>query len=266
MNSTNLEKKQSEGTVYVAKNNKNGKLYIGITTRPLKDRISEHKYDSFNRSSTNKSYFHNAISMYGFDSFSFQVVETVHADNLSDLTERLYALERYYIEKYQTNDRNKGYNLTVGGEGISGYRLSPEHKAIVSKTHKGKHLSQEHKRRISEFMRSDRKPRLGKHLSNETKKKISDSHIGLLLGEKNPMYGKKRPDTSRRNIENGYKVCQISPETGEIINRWDSLRAASKETGYSRSCISDCCNHKTKLSHGYVWEYEGNLTENKEEI
>lgn len=266
MNSTSLDEKRNEGIVYLAKNNKNGKLYVGITTRPLKDRISEHKYDSFNRKSSNKSYFHNAIKLYGFDKFSFKVIETVHANTLTDLTECLYSLERYYIEKYQTNDRNKGYNLTIGGEGISGYRLSPEHKAIVSKTHKGKHLSQEHKERISEFMRSSNNPRLGKHLSAETRKKISDSHKGLLLGEKNPMYGRKRPDVSLRNVERGYKVRQIIPRTGEIIHCWDSLRAASKGTGYSRSCIADCCNHKTKLSHGYIWEYEMNSTENKEEM
>lgn len=265
MNSIVLDEKQNEGIVYLAKNNINGKMYVGITTRPLKNRISEHKYDSINRKSNHKSHFHNAINMYGFENFTFTIIEFVHTDNLYDLVKCLHSLERYYIKKYQTNNKNIGYNLTIGGEGTSGYKLSTEHKALISKIHKGKCLSEEHKKRISEFMSGNDNPRKGKHLSNETRKKISNSHKGLLSGEKNPRYGKKRPDLSRRNLENGYVVCQINPVTMQVIHTWDSLRAASRGTGYSRSCISDCCNHKTKLSHGYIWEYETNLKEARED-
>ena len=64
----------------------------------------------------------------------------------------------------------------------------------------------------------------------------------------------KASDLSRRNLENGYVVCQINPVTMQVIHTWDSLRAASRGTGYSRSCISDCCNHKTKIKS---WLYMG---------
>ena len=60
-------------------------------------------------------------------------------------------------------------------------------------------------------------PRKGKHLSNETRKKISNSHKGLLSGEKNPMYGKKRPDLSRRNLENGYEERDIQEAVYQIV-------------------------------------------------
>ena len=266
MSSTNSDEKQRKGIVYQAKNDTNNKLYIGITTRRLEERIAEHKYDSFNRVNSNMTYFHRAIHKYGINHFSFEILETVYSDNKTELIHKLNKLERYYIQKYDTKNKNKGYNLTDGGEGVSGYKLTPEHRAIVSKTHKGKSLSDEHKARIREFMRSDKNPNIGRHQSDEAKRKISEANKGRLAGDKNPMYGKKRPDLTQRNIDSGYRVCQISPITYEIINRWDSLRAASRDTGYARSCIADCCKHKTKLCHGYIWEYELKLNEQKEAV
>lgn len=261
MSSTNSDENQRKGIVYQAKNDTNNKLYIGITTRRLEERINEHKYDSFNRVNSSMTYFHNAIRKYGINHFSFEVLETVYSDNKTELIHKLNNLERYYIQKYDTKNKNKGYNLINGGDGISGYRLTPEHKAIVSKTHKVKSLSDEHKARISEFMRSDKNPNRGKQLNDETKRKLRDANKGKFTGDKNPMYGKKRPELTQRNLDSGYRVCQISPMTDEIINRWASLRAASRDTGYSRSCIADCCNHKTKLFHGYRWDYELKLDE-----
>lgn len=247
--------KSSKGIVYLATNLVNGKGYVGITTRELSKRISEHKYDSLNRKHDNKSYFHNAIYKYGFDKFLFEVIEEIFDNDYDNLCNRLNNLEKYYIKTYMTHDKNFGYNLTLGGDGVYGFVMSDNHKKIISKTHKGKKLSDEHKKIISDFMRSDKNPRKGKSMPDEVKEKISKSHIGLMAGSKNPMYGKKRPDLSKRNLSSGYKVLQIDIETKNVIKVWNSLREISRETGWSRSCISDCCNKKTKSSHGYIWEY-----------
>lgn len=249
------KRKRYKGIVYLATNIVNDKKYVGITTREFTKRINEHKYDSLHREKGNKTYFHKAIYKYGFDNFKFEIIKEIEGENQDLLSEELCELERYYINYYSTFNKNKGYNLTLGGDGIYGFTLSQEQKDIVSKTHKGKHLSEEHKKIISNFMKSDKNPRKGVPMSEETKKKISNSHIGLLKGSKNPMYGKKREDVSKRNVESGYTILQIDPNTNNVIKVWNSLREVSRETGWNRSCISDCCNNKTKISHGYVWKY-----------
>ena len=81
-------------------------------------------------------------------------------------------------------------------------------------TNLGKHFSEEHKRKISESDKKswteERKKSVsgenhcfyGKYFSEEHKRKLSKTHLGLLIGKKNPMYGK------------GYKL------KGEKNGRW----------------------------------------------
>lgn len=103
--------------VYKATNKTNGKCYIGITKRDLKDRIYRHNRESQNKESLNyNTPFKRAIRKYGTDGFEWCIIE-------SDLTKH-QALEReqYYIKKYKTYFRFKnsnGYNATVGGECIA---------------------------------------------------------------------------------------------------------------------------------------------------
>lgn len=54
----------------------------------------------------------------------------------------------------------------------------------------GKHLSEEHRKKISDRLKGENSPLYGKPLSEETKRKLSESHKGKYDGEKNPMYGK----------------------------------------------------------------------------
>lgn len=253
--SNEKKRKKYKGIVYLSTNIVNNKKYVGITTRGFSKRINEHKYDSLHRENSTKSYFHKAINKYGFENFMFEIIKEIENDNQDNLYNELGLLEKYYINYYSTFDKNKGYNLTLGGEGVSGFVMSQKQKDIISKTHKGKKLSDEHRKIISEFMSSDENPRKGIPMKEETKRKISESHKGLLKGEKNPMYGKKREDLSKRNTESGYTILQIDPETNKVIKTWKSLREITRETGWNRSCILDCCNNKCKLSHGFKWEY-----------
>lgn len=254
MNANDFAKTKSVGLVYLATNLCNGKVYVGITTRNLKQRIAEHKSDGMAQKSQ-KSYFHKAIQKYGFENFKFEIIDTATADTSEMMTENLKALERHYIDVYGSHDKYRGYNLTTGGDGVFGMVLSDAHKAAVSKAHKGKPLSDEHKKKIRDYMRSPRNHRLGSNLSDEAKERISRANKGRLAGSNNPMYGASRPDLSERNRKNGKKVAQVDLVTGETIRVWNSLCEISRETGFNRKCITDCCNHITKRSHGFRWEY-----------
>lgn len=39
------------------------------------------------------------------------------------------------------------------------------------------------------------------------------------------------------------------------IKTWKSASEIERVLGFSRSCISDCCNNKIKTSAGYIWKF-----------
>ena len=95
--------------VYKITNTVNGMLYIGITTRTVKKRWSQHK------ACANGALgypLYRAIKEYGPDAFT---VETVYeGKDLEDIQQ----MEIQLIAKHNTYIRNGGgYNLTYGGEG-----------------------------------------------------------------------------------------------------------------------------------------------------
>lgn len=48
-------------------------------------------------------------------------------------------------------------------------------------------------------------------------------------------------------------------KNGNLIKRWESLRAASRALGKSCGNISAACNGKQETSYGFVWRYEEDL-------
>lgn len=117
--------------IYKIQNKINGKIYIGLTTKiDWWKRIIEH---SSGRKDKN-SVIHCALIKYGLDNFNINVIDT--CKNKKELIEK----EKYWIKFYSSCDRNKGYNITNGGDGcrsLNGYRLSNEHKKKLSEAHKG---------------------------------------------------------------------------------------------------------------------------------
>ncbi len=97
----------------------NEKVYIGFDSRWPKRQI-EHKSVSFNPKSTAyHSYFHNAIRKHGWDNF---VWEVIYAS--PDRNHTLTVMEPFFISAYRSETQL--YNLTNGGEGVSGVKLYGE--------------------------------------------------------------------------------------------------------------------------------------------
>lgn len=103
--------------IYMHKNKINGKIYIGQSCN-LNVRWHPISYKDC-------SYFYNAIQKYGWDNFEHVILE----DSLS--IEEADQKEKYYIEKYNTLNRDYGYNLKSGGN--SGYVLSVETRQKIKK-------------------------------------------------------------------------------------------------------------------------------------
>lgn len=142
-----MKYKEKSATVYMAVNKVNGKKYIGITSQPFQNRKTRHKYDALVKN--HQFYFHRAIRKYGFDNFEWLVA--AEFDKYKDALNAEIKLIKFF---------GNGYNMTKGGEGILGRKISQEQKEIVSKTQKGNtHWK-------------------GRNHRPESIKKISDSRLG----------------------------------------------------------------------------------------
>lgn len=111
--------KKIYGFIYIIKF-PNGKFYIGLA-KNYKRRWASHIHNSKNEKNTLPLY--NAIRKYGIDNIKFEVIDNAKTQ------EELNNLEKEYIKKYNTwffAENSNGYNMTIGGEGISGYKFTKE--------------------------------------------------------------------------------------------------------------------------------------------
>lgn len=199
-----------EWKVYVHINNINGKRYVGITSKSN----PEHRWNH-GRGYKENPHFRDAINKYGWESFDHIIV----FDGLEEAQAKSKEIE--LIAKWKTNDRNFGYNMTVGGDGTKGYIPSDETRAKLSKARLKENLSEETLRRRSEGLR-------GRVFSEEHKRKIGDSNS---------------------------KAVAMFSKGGNYIRSFRSAYDAETTIGVNRSHISQCCNGKRKSTGGYLWRF-----------
>lgn len=253
--------------VYVHTNKINGKKYIGQTVhgnRPHK------RWDNGN-GYIRCPYFYRAIKKYGWDNFEHEIV----AKNLT--ADEADNFERLLIEKLDTMNSDKGYNLEPGG--TKNKILSESTKKKISESHMGeknpmygvhligekngmfgKHHTEEFKKKIAE---RNKKLFTGKILSEEHKQKISQSRIGKYAGEDNPMYGKRHTEESKRKMSDSHKgekaynaksVIQVDDDYN-LIKVWGCIADAYRTLGICRQSIPEVLNSKQQHAGGYRWFY-----------
>lgn len=217
-------------TVYAHINKINGKRYIGITKQ-----IPELRWGNNGRNYCEKCIcFWNAIQKYGWDNFNHIII----ADNLSK--EQACQLEIDLIKRYQTQNRNFGYNILPGGnvtvipedvkvkisksmmgnQNSLGHPCSEEKKLKISKAQKGKSLSEQHKANL-------RKPKSVSYpCSEEKRQKIIDAKK-----DKKPVY------------------CT---ETDVV---YPSVHECARQLGLQATLISKVCKGKAHTTGGYHFKY-----------
>jgi hypothetical protein len=94
------------------------------------------------------------------------------------LEEKAFKHEIYMIAVFGRKDLGTGIlrNKTNGGDGASGFIHSEETKRKISEKHKGKILSVEHRKKLSEMKEGKNNPNYGKSLSKETKRKVGQAN------------------------------------------------------------------------------------------
>jgi group I intron endonuclease len=199
--------------VYKITNKVNNKIYIGKSNDP-KLRWKKHLYTvKYGDKKCGFQYIHAAIRKHGVDNFIFEVIE------ICDLEEVALEKEVYWVKYYQSNNREIGYNLTDGGEGVSGRKYSDEEKLQKSiymtnyyanhiHPSTGRTLTEKHKKIIS-------KSNKGRVQSTEVKQKISAANSGIGNGQ----YGKKYSIKERQQLSKSISEAKRnSPPTPHVVS------------------------------------------------
>ena len=217
-------------TVYQHKNKTNGKVYIGITSRKPEERWGD-KGCNYKTS----PHFYSAIQKYGWDNFEHNIL-------FIDLTKEQACLkEQELIKKFNSMNRDYGYNSTSGGEIFimneetkqkisqsmignkngSGHVCTEEKKQKISEAQKGRKFTEEHKQKLSDAAKNRHVP------CSEEKKKILSQN-----------YPHKK---------------QVYCEELDIV--YDSVQECSRQLGIPATNISKLCNGRGKTLKGYHLRY-----------
>lgn len=214
-----MKKTNSKWTVY-KHISPSGKVYVGITSYPPEKRWGINGYRYLGKTKKGEfahPYFAHAILKYGWDNFQHIIIE-------KDLSEEdAKNLEILLISHYKK--LNKSYNITMGGNGRLGVRFKHS-KETVEK------IKLHHRRCQTEA----------------TKTKIHNNQIGV----KFPEWRKKL--LSEAHSHERKKVCQYSLD-GVLINIFNSIMDAARQTGTHSGNISSACKGRQLTANGFKWKY-----------
>lgn len=207
--------------IYKITNNINGKIYVG-------KHISNSLTDSYYGSGIA---IKKAIKKYGKENFTKEVLLICEDEDHQN------KMEIFYIDKF--NSLKKGYNMTKGGEGKLGHKMSEKSKKKSSNSIKIFYKNNpERRKKISDFAKTrvgDKNPFFGKTLSKKHIKKLTKARIKAITGSKNPSAVKIRCIELNKTFE----TCK---EAAEYVNLKHS------------TTILKCAKGQRNKAGGFTWE------------
>lgn len=248
------------------------KVYIGITSRTAHERWREGE-------GYKGSYFYNAVKKYGWDNIQHEIL----FENLTQ--EEAIAKENELITKYDSINRDKGYNVVPGGGlGIKGYKFTDEQVKRLSESHKG--VWTEKQQQAAMARRGKPSPCKGKKQSRESIEKMRRSLIEHYKtnkvseetreklrkangGENHWNYGRKYSDEMRFKLSKAHlgqkpvtRKKVICLETKEVF---DSERDATLAKGYKKDAIGAVCRGNKHTVDGNHWMFLDDYKNSSEE-
>lgn len=218
--------------IYKATNKINGKSYVGQTC-DFHSRVWQHQR-CYEKEDCD---FHRAIKEFGFDNFSWEIIETCESEDGA------CELEKYYIEKFNTY--RDGYNMTKGGKD------APYHnaRAVVLLTLDGRYIKRYDSAMDAEIDGFNNTDVL---LNCKGKRRQTKGYMFMFEDE----YESNGAKTYRKPEPNGMRSIIQCDMEGNFIQKFKSLQEAARITGANRTTISGVLSNTYKSANGYIFVYE----------
>ena len=230
-----MDKTKKSG-IYCIENIVNHKKYIGQSIdveERWKKHVSELKHGRHHN-----DYLQNSWNKYGEDNFKFYILEYCDIDTLDDR-------EVYWINFYNTINRDNGYNLKSGGQ------------------NGGSILSEYSKEKLRESIKNSynnsnlREIRSSNALTQWDNPKIKEK----ISGKNNGMYGRHHTDEVKKRISE-LKKGKPSPRRNktpvfciELNKKFLDATTAATELSIDSCGILKVCRKERKTCGGYHWEF-----------
>ncbi len=198
--------------VYVLRNERNGKVYVGSSceNRGVGKRLSEHQ--SQLTSGTHPNIYLQRSWIKDAGNFSFYLLECVSEED------KLIEREQFWIDHFDSADRRYGYNLCPVAGTCRGRKLSESHKTKIGSSNLGKRRTEDQKKAISMSM-------VGKNRwTDERRERFIESHSG----EKHWLYGKKHKPESIEKMKASHKDKIQTEES--VAKRAKSIRMSTRRS------------------------------------
>lgn len=254
----------------IGKGKHTGWVYIGITSQPTHRRWRKDG-EGYKKPSQKQSILYNCIKKYGWEKgFTHEIL-------FDNLTFEEACLKEKELIKYFNCMYPNGFNSTIGGEGVCGYKLSEEdietRRKAKSKTISKPILQISFEGEIIKEWRSHKEA--SKILNFDSgqihaclkKKKYCYTASGYFWVYKSDFTeGKFDLNEYKKHIQKPI-ICQID-ENNVIINTYSSLKEIiERNPNFSKSSISGVLNNTpkkssngklyyTKTSGGFAWKYQ----------
>ena len=205
----------------------NGKKYIGKTCQRLSERFKNGKgYVSC-------PYMNHAIEKYGWENIEHLLLE----DNLT--AKEAIEKEQYYIKKYDSFNKDNGYNLTMGGEG----NLLYDYDDIIFFWQEGKNISQ-----IAEEIGCCRNTVT--HVLRQNGINSDDTVSRKVVKQRESAKKVKQYDLNG-NYLSTYNSCGEACQ----INNWITNSRGAE--------IRRACNGERPTARGYLWSWDDGTEDKK---
>ncbi len=251
--------------IYKVTNMVNSKVYIGKTKRTLSRRKTEH-YRDVNKLKNKNTYFYNALKKYKKEDMVWEVLDT--ALTLDELSQK----EINWINHYQSCDKDKGYNIKIGGNeyAIKEHRKLTDEERDMLATNRGQKpfivfnkdgeqvIKSNNPSRIAEVLELKANSAIYECLSH--KRDFTNVYVVIYEHEFTQTLLDYKLNKMKEFNNNSYKgryFLAYNKQTNELIGEFNSIKKASDMLNIEfMSRIADCLKGRQKSTKGFTFKWK----------